>query len=249
MISQRTRFRSKMDAAQMKTALVVRHVAFEDLGAFAAPLAEAGYATRYHEAGRGRLDPAGADADLVILLGGPIGVYETEDYPFLRDEIELARRRLDSGAPLLGICLGCQIMAQAGGGSVFPGAAGKEIGFAPIALTADGNASALAELVTPEADVLHWHGDSWSAPPGAKQLASSGRYEAQAFSMGERALGLQFHPEVDAAALESWLIGHALEIATTPGVSVCELRAAAAQKAESLRIRGRRFFSRWLDEL
>ncbi|MBY6240552.1 glutamine amidotransferase [Methylosinus sp. Sm6] len=232
----------------MKKALVLRHVAFEDLGSFAEPLAEAGYGVRYVEAGRDAL-PADADAaDLLILLGGPIGVYQSDDYPFLADEIALLRRRLARDAPTLGVCLGSQLMATALGAKVFPGAAGKEIGFAPIALTADGAESALRELVEPEAEVLHWHGDTFDLPAGACRLASSRLYENQAFAVGRRGLALQFHPEVEAEGLESWLIGHAAELAAA-NVSVPALRADAAEKAPGLRVRARRFLSRWLREI
>jgi GMP synthase (glutamine-hydrolysing) len=233
----------------MKTALVIRHVAFEDLGGFAGPIAEAGYDIRYVEAGRDRIDLGqGLAADLLVILGGPIGVYQTEDYPFLADETELARARLARDAPTLGVCLGCQLMAAALGARVYPGAAGKEIGFSPITLAPDGRESAVAELVTSEADVLHWHGDTFDLPAGARRLASSRLYENQAFAVGRRGLALQFHAEAEQDGLERWYIGHAAELGGAD-VSIARLRADAAAKASGLRQRGARFIARWLREI
>src|SRR6185312_12283910 len=117
-----------------KRALAIRHVAFEDLGAFAPALEDAGYAITYADIGLD--DLAGlADPDLLVILCGPIGVYETDLYPWLADEIALIAKRLERGRPTLGICLGAQLMARALGASVAPGPA-KEIGWKKLDLTA-----------------------------------------------------------------------------------------------------------------
>ncbi|MBU3889966.1 glutamine amidotransferase [Methylosinus sporium] len=232
----------------MKTALVIRHIAFEDLGSFAEPLAEAGYRIHYVEAGMQNIPAEAAEADLLIVLGGPIGVYQTEDYPFLAQEVALLRARLGRDAPTLGVCLGCQLMAAALGARVYPGGAGKEIGFAPITLTEAGRDSALAALVEPEADVLHWHGDTFDLPEEATLLASSALYPHQAFAMGRRGLALQFHPEAEKDSLERWFIGHTAELSSA-GVSIAGLRAVAAAKAPGLQERSRRFIARWLAEI
>ncbi|TDX65826.1 GMP synthase (glutamine-hydrolysing) [Methylosinus sp. sav-2] len=232
----------------MKTALAIRHVAFEDLGSFAEPIAAAGYSIRYVEAGMQPIPAEAADADLVIVLGGPIGVYQTEEYPFLADEAALLRARLGCDAPTLGICLGSQLMAAALGARVYPGGAGKEIGFAPISLTQAGRDSALAALVEPEAEVLHWHGDTFDLPDGAVLLASSALYAHQAFAVGRRGLALQFHPEAERDSLERWFIGHTAELSAA-GVSIAGLRAAAAAKALGLSERSRRFIAHWLADI
>ncbi|WP_018264525.1 glutamine amidotransferase [Methylosinus sp. LW4] len=232
----------------MKTALAIRHLAFEDLGSFAEPIAAAGYSIRYVEAGMQPIPAEAAGADLLIVLGGPIGVYQTEDYPFLTDEAALLRGRLGRDAPTLGVCLGGQLMAAALGARVYPGGAGKEIGFAPISLTQAGRESALAALVEPEADVLHWHGDTFDLPDGAALLASSALYPHQAFAVGRRGLALQFHPEAEKDGLERWLIGHTAELSAA-GVSIAGLRAAAAAKAPGLAERSRRFIARWLADI
>ncbi len=234
----------------MKTALAIRHVSFEDLGTFATVLDAMNYRVDWHEAGISPLPrEAAMAADVVIILGGPIGVYEQADYPFLADEIELARQRIDADAPTLGICLGSQIMAAALGSTVYPGAQGKEIGWAPISLTVQGQAGSLAELHASRTKVLHWHGDTFDLPARATLLASTERYQNQAFSIGKRGLAVQFHPEVSAAGLERWLIGHTLEIATTPGVSVASLRADTAVATPALAGCGPKFFAKWLSEV
>ncbi|MBG0808649.1 glutamine amidotransferase [Methylosinus sp. H3A] len=232
----------------MKTALAIRHVAFEDLGSFAEPIAEAGFSIHYVEAGMQAIPAEAAEADLLIVLGGPIGVYQTEEYPFLSDEAALIRARLGRDAPTLGVCLGSQLMAAALGARVFPGGAGKEIGFAPITLTDVGRKSALAALVEPEADVLHWHGDTFDLPDSAVLLASSALYAHQAFAVGRRGLALQFHPEAETESLERWFIGHTAELGAA-GVSIAGLRAAAAAVGPGLRERSRRFIARWLADI
>jgi GMP synthase (glutamine-hydrolysing) len=119
----------------MKTCLALRHVIFEDLGTLAPILRHRGFETRYLEVGMDRLEPAEIEgADLLVVLGGPIGVYEEDVYPFLVDESALISRRLSRLRPTLGICLGAQLMAKALGSKVAPGPA-KEIGLAPVELT------------------------------------------------------------------------------------------------------------------
>jgi GMP synthase (glutamine-hydrolysing) len=206
-----------------RTCLVVRHLAFEDLGLIEGVLLDRGFTIRTVEAGVddiAALDPA-AD-DVVIVLGGPVGVYEDDVYPFLRDEIAFIRARIDSGKVLVGICLGAQLIAAAAGAAVYPGPE-KEIGWAPVTLTTAGHASPLQAL--DGVDVLHWHGDTFDLPDGAVRLASTGLTLNQAFAIGETVLALQFHIEVLPAMIERWLIGHRVELGATRGLSIPALRA------------------------
>src|SRR6185312_10301053 len=130
----------------MKRAIALRHVAFEDLDALAPLLEARGYDVSICDAATDDLAARTlADADLLIVLGGPIGAYEEKDYPFLAREIALIARRLGEGRPVLGLCLGAQLMARALGARVYP-ADFKEIGFAPVTLSRDGRESALAAL-------------------------------------------------------------------------------------------------------
>jgi GMP synthase (glutamine-hydrolysing) len=234
-------------SSAVRTCLAVRHVPFEDLGFFEDVLAAKGFRVGYREA---PVDDLGAaelrDCDLLVLLGGPIGVYQSDVYPFVSAEIALAEARLARAKPLLGICLGSQMMAAALGAPVYPGNRGKEIGWAPLGLSAAGAASPLAHLAAERTRVLHWHGDTFDLPKGATLLASTERYRHQAFAHGEAALGLQFHPEVTAKGLERWFVGHCCEIAATPGIDVKALRAATARYAPALLNHGRAFFEAWL---
>jgi len=230
----------------MKTALILRHVAFEDLGSFAPVLERHGYRIEYHEAGLedfSAIDPA--SPALLIVLGGPIGVYDEADYPFLKHEIRLLEQRLAAGLPVLGICLGAQLMARALGARVYPGGC-KEIGWSPLTLTEAGRRSSLAALAPEATQVLHWHGDTFDLPPTATLLASTPLFPHQAFSLGRHALALQFHPEVTAPGLERWYIGHAGEIAATPGISVGALREASAIEAPILERQGAKMLEGWL---
>jgi GMP synthase (glutamine-hydrolysing) len=209
----------------MKHVLAIRHVGFEDLGTFAPMFHTWGYRVDYVDAPvHGLSDLDVLAPDLLVVLGGPIGVYEEDKYAFLALELALIRQRLGSGKALLGICLGAQLIARACGSRVFAGPV-KEIGWGPVTLSEAGSMSALAALAggTP---VLHWHGDTFDLPPGAVCLASTEAYEQQAFSIGKHVLGLQFHLEASAPALESWLVGHAVELSLA-GVDLSALRAGA----------------------
>ncbi len=230
--------------SRRRQAVALRHVAFEDAGLIEAAAADAGLELDYVEVPRAdltRLDPLAPE--LLIVLGGPIGVYETGSYPFLDIEIALIRARLQADRPTLGICLGAQLMAVALGGEVGPGPV-KEIGYAPIVPAAD--PGPLAPLADAGWRVLHWHGDQISPPPGVSVHASTAATPVQAFSRGPRALGLQFHIEVEPDALESWLVGHACEIAATKGITPEGLRAQAREHGADVAAAGRAVVQGWL---
>jgi GMP synthase (glutamine-hydrolysing) len=234
--------------ANSPSAVVICHVAFEDLGMLAPILREAGWAASYREASTDDLgDPSVAQADLLIVLGGPIGAYVADAYPFLTQETEVLERRLAQDRPTLGICLGSQLMAKALGSRVFPGPT-KEIGWGQVELTAEGRASCLRPLVEDGAMVLHWHGDTFDLPAGATRLAFNTHYENQAFGFGKRALALQFHLEANPHALERWYVGHALELSLAR-VAVPDLRAATAGVAKRIRIQAAQTFSAWLRQI
>jgi GMP synthase (glutamine-hydrolysing) len=232
----------------IKHATVIRHLAFEDLGCYAQVLADNNISVQYYEAAQddlSQIDPA--SDDLLIVLGGPISVNQTDIYPFLQDELALLKRRLAMDKPTLGVCLGAQLMAKALGATIYPGTE-KEIGWSPLSLSEAGNNSALRHFAPPTR-VLHWHGETFELPEGAVLLASSELYAHQAFAYGRRALALQFHGECTAQGLESWYLGHVGEIEQTPGLSVPELRAQAALYAEDAARQGQRFFADWLAQL
>lgn len=228
-----------------RTALALRHVYFETLGTFEVELEEAGYTSRYVDVADeevGAIDPI--EPDLLVILGGPIGVYETQAYPFLATELDLIRRRLGAHLPTLGICLGAQLIATILGAKVSPTGV-KEIGFAPVELTAAGADGPLRHLGG--VPVLHWHGDAFDLPKGAELLATTA-IANQAFSVGTDVLGIQFHPEADTSRdLEAWLIGHAAELAGA-GIDPRQIRSDAREYGPALRDAGRAAFAEWLSQ-
>jgi GMP synthase (glutamine-hydrolysing) len=231
-----------------RSAVALRHVAFEDLGLLASVMEREGWDVSFCEAAVDDLRHNSIrNANLLVVLGGPIGAYETDAYPFLNSEIGLIEYRLSRNLPTLGICLGSQLMAKALGSRVFAGHV-KEIGWGGIELTAEGASSCLNTLQKADAVVLHWHGDSFDLPEGAQRLASNTHYENQAFAYGSSALALQFHLEADPRRLEEWYVGHAVELAAAK-VSVRELRAATLKFANGLADQADRVFTRWLREI
>jgi len=232
----------------MKEVLAIRHLGFEHLGTLAPLLSGRGFRIRYLEAGINDLsliDPLAPD--LLVLLGGPIGAYEESEYPFLMDELQLIEKRLHADKPLLGICLGAQLMARTLGARVFPGSS-KEIGWAPVHLSKDGVKSCLGRLEDCGHHVLHWHGDTFDLPSGARHLASSEITDNQAFSYADKALALQFHLEVDPVEIERWLIGHAHEISASKGVSPGLIRADTQRHGARVAACAQKSMLQWLEQ-
>lgn len=235
----------------MKTTVAIRHVPFEDLGTLEPLLQARGHAVRYLDVGLHDLADAAflkvaLEADLLVVLGGPIGAFDDATYPFVADEVALVRRRLEAGRPLLGICLGAQLMARAAGAAVGPMRT-KEIGFAPLQLTPEGRQGALGRLPS-GVPVLHWHGDRFDLPADARRLGYTDHCPQQAFEIGEHALALQFHLEADPRRIEQWLVGHAAELSAA-GIDPRELRRQAAECGEALVAASSAVFSAWLDGL
>ncbi len=231
-------------------ALLLSHVTFEDLGTLEAPLRARGFEIENVNGSTASFPLQQAEScDLLVILGGPIGVYNQQDYPFLKDEIALIAQRLEAGKPILAICLGAQLMAAALGSRVYPGQQGAEIGWSPLEAVPDSNPPAwFAPLLAPGLSVFHWHGDTFDLPSGALHLAKTAIYPNQAFAIGDSALALQFHPEVTANGLESWYVGHACELHHAR-IAPAHLRNAARKHAAALEEAATRFFSLWLDSV
>jgi len=233
-----------------RRALVLSHVAFEDLGSLDKPLSERGFNVESVDVATARFPlPQAESCDLLVILGGPIGVYDQQDYPFLKDELACIGQRLRARKPILGICLGAQLMAAALGARVYPGQQGAEIGWSPLQAAPDSDTPEwFAPLLAPGVSVFHWHGDTFDLPVGALDLAKSALYDSQAFAIGNFALGLQFHPEVTATGLERWYVGHACELHHA-GLAPASLRSAARQHSAALEAAAERFWNLWLDSV
>jgi GMP synthase (glutamine-hydrolysing) len=175
--------------------LVLRHTQAEGLGLLANVLREMGVHHRYLDLPRG--EPLPRDLRGVgglIVLGGPMAAYEGDKHPFLATESALVERLLNAGRPVLGICLGAQLIAQVLGARVYPGER-REVGWAPVTLTADGQDDPLLSGGDLSLTVFHMHGDTYELPADARNLATSALYEQQAFRWGDLVYGFQFHLE------------------------------------------------------
>lgn len=179
----------------MKQITVIQHHASEGLGTFEPVLDDAGIWARSIRVFDGAKVPAqiGED-DGLIVLGGSFGVYESDEYTFLRDEIRLIESALRAGKPTLGICLGSQLLAAALGAKVYKSGR-QEIGWHPVASSEAAKADALFGGIENVFTAFHWHGDAFDLPDGAVSLASSLMTEHQAFRYANKFYGILFHPE------------------------------------------------------
>jgi GMP synthase (glutamine-hydrolysing) len=226
---------------------VIRHLAFEDMGSFTAVLQAHEVKIKYYEAGIDDLSQLDVLSDsLLVILGGPISVNDADMFPFINTEIDLLRQRIAADKPTLGICLGAQLIASAMGAKIYPGEE-KEIGWNGLQLTAEGEQGALRYLGAEHCSMLHWHSETFDLPDAAVLLASSSKYENQAFSVGENILALQFHPEITTRGMEKWFIGHIGEIMQTPEISVEQLRRDTHQYGNQLEMQGELFFNSWFN--
>jgi GMP synthase-like glutamine amidotransferase len=178
---------------------VLQHVPFEGLGSIEAWLSHRGARvthTRFFESGK---LPALTDIDFIIALGGPMSVNDEEQLPWLRAEKRFVADAIASNKAVLGICLGAQLIASAMGARVYPGSE-KEIGWFPVVA----EQVVFDTFVFPAStEVFHWHGETFDLPPGAVHLASSAACRNQAFQIGARVIGLQFHLETTPVSAEA----------------------------------------------
>jgi GMP synthase (glutamine-hydrolysing) len=231
---------------RLKSAVAIRHVWYMDLGAFEELLRARGYRIRYIDAATGDLaDSDLVDADLLIVLGGPLRLGEADKFPLLKKELALLESRLAAQRPTLGLALGAQLIARALGARIHPVPA-PVIGWAPLIMTAAGEASPLRHVAGP---VLRWHSDFFELPEGAELLATTEASDNDVFAFGPNTIAFQFHLETMAKRFERWLVGRAPEIAATPGLSITRLRADTARFARVVAAQGQRCLSEWLDQL
>ena len=189
----------------MSRLLVFQHVAAEPLGTLDPLIRRRGHRIRFvnFERDPGALPLVDRYRGLVV-LGGPMNVEDQGHRPHLRTELLAIEQALRQGKPVLGICLGAQLLAHVLGALVRRHER-PEIGWYDLHLTAAGQADPMLGKLAPRTPVFQWHGHTFDLPASAVQLARTDTCEQQAFRWGENAYGLQFHPEVDAALIERWL--------------------------------------------
>ena len=236
----------------MKKVLVFQHVPYEILGTLDPLLRRGGYRVRYVNFGREPDAEPEVDTekyDGLIILGGPMNVDMTEEYPHLETEVRLIRKMMAQDAFILGICLGAQLIAKSLGATVRKNPE-KEIGWYDVTLTEEGKADPVMGHLVDTRSIFEWHGDAYDIPEGAVHLATSPTCADQAFRYGTNVYGFQFHMEVDAALIERWLNTpvYQAEIAATGGrIDPDVIRAQTRENIEQLKALSEQVFDSFLD--
>ena len=181
-----------------------KHVPFEDIGSIRSWLTTAGYTITCTPFFKSVNLPALEEIDLLIVMGGPMSVNDEKRYPWLAPEKQFIRQMVMSGKPVLGICLGAQLIASAMGAKVYPNSV-KEIGWFPIYGVSSSDRSIFCFPQSVQA--FHWHGETFDLPTGATRIAKSDGCENQAFQLGHSVIGLQFHLETTPQAAQD-LVSH-----------------------------------------
>ena len=227
-----------------KRVIVLQHAAPEGPGLIAEALAARELEVSIVRLDHGRPVPERlGDAAGLVVMGGPMGVADEAKFPFLAAEKRLLREALDAGRPVLGVCLGAQLLASALGAAVRPSGR-REIGWHEVRLRGRAEGDALFHGLEPSFTPLSWHGDVFDLPAGAQPLARSALTELQAFRYGERAWGLLFHLEVSRAMVEEFVTSFRGEIAAA-GTTPEALLTGMAKHLARARDVGARVFRRW----
>jgi GMP synthase (glutamine-hydrolysing) len=230
----------------MGEVLVFQHDPFDDLGFFSEVLEKQGSNYRVARLFHGEMPTEDWEkVAALIVLGGPMKVDEEKKFPFLRWEKRIIRAAIDDAVPVLGICLGAQLIASTLGTAIFHGPV-KEIGWSPISITPHGQVDSLLGYLPESATVFQWHSDGFELPPGAIRLASSAHYSTQAFRLGKTIYGLQFHLEVTPRMIERWLDERSKDLALAPYVLPDKIRADTQSYAPTLKYYAERFLSEFV---
>ena len=230
-----------------KTALIIRHVPYEGVAGFRTPIEAAGYAVDRIDVA----DPAFATLDLrapdlLIMMGGPMGVYERDLYPWIPCQLRRLALRLEADRPTIGVCFGAQMIAAALGAEVYPGPA-KEIGFQPVTIRSAALEGPLRHIA--EVPMLHWHGDTFTLPDNVELLASTPLYAHQAFRRGPNILALQFHGEMGLdPRFDAW-IEQSRDAIVEAGTDEASLRAAHDRLGPGAVAAGQAMIAEWLTGL
>ena len=224
---------------------VLQHHPVENLGSIADALEGAALAWQYVRVHEGQPVPTEMKgAGGLIVMGGPMGVYQTDRYPFLRDEMALINDAIRQNRPVLGVCLGAQIVAAALGAKVDRNPRGKEIGWHPIRLEPAAKQDRLMRDLPETLTPFHWHGDIVELPAGAVSLAASEKTPCQAFRYGDKTYGFQFHFEVTSTSVSAMADAFVKDL-NREQINADEMIAKSAQFAPPLAQIADKVFSRW----
>jgi GMP synthase (glutamine-hydrolysing) len=239
----------------MRRAVILQHVAHEGPARIADALTRAGVELDQRRLFAGASVPATLEgADLLVVMGGPMGVEDVGNpqYPYLAAELELLRTAVARDFPTLGICLGAQLLAAAAGARVYPHVTGepprrtREVGWGAVHFVREASEEPVLAGLNPAEIVLHWHGDTFELPRGATLLASTLVCPHQMFRLGRRQLGLQFHIELRAPDVEAWLLADSDYVRGALGADGPErVRHDTARYIARFQERG----DRWLDRM
>lgn len=235
-------------------ALVIEQVPHEGLGTISRVLGKKNISTEVIKVHAGdKVPDTLSGTDLLIVLGGPMGVYDEDKYPFIASELRLIKEALTKGLPTLGICLGAQLMARAAGARVYKGSVEgrtKEIGWYDIEFTEAAKEDKVFSGLGSVMRVFQWHGDTFDVPDGATLLAGSSEFPHQLLRLGESAYALQFHLEVDEEMIYEWLAveENVSEVEALGGAPyIEEVKKATKDSIDELINNGVKVFEKFLD--
>lgn len=226
--------------------IAIEHVECETIGSIRDTLGEKRITVRTIQPFKGDAIPSDlGPARGLIVMGGPMGVYDHDKFPFLRDEMRLIQSAVQREIPLLGICLGSQLLAAAAGAAVRPSGQ-YEIGWHSVSLTDTAKSDPLLQGIPHSFMALHWHGDVFELPASAELLASSLMTAHQAFRLGKCAYGFLFHMEVTAEGLERMAATFPEDVERV-GLTAAKLSEQSQQFLPALRPIANEVFGRWAD--
>lgn len=207
----------------------LQHVPFEDIGSMASDFAARDFSVTSTHWYRGDLAPELHSFDALIVMGGPMGIYDEAIYPWLADEKILIKQAIEAGKIVIGICLGAQLIADVLGGKVTRNAH-KEIGWLPLQILPEASSHPIAQILAKYPEVFHWHGDTFAIPANAVHIARSEGCANQAFVFNANVFGFQFHLETTPTSASALIANCAEDIDGSRFTQSAESMLADANK-------------------